>query len=443
MQTVLIHAPFCTPASPPYSLAYLYSFLQRNGHRQLGIIDLNLEYHRQHYSKYFAKLQHTVDLKALLKETSKEYAATHRTIRKGREPEDTEQFINNILETKANTAVFSIVYSSQAFYAYALIKKLKEKGITTIIGGPAVTPQLAGLADLHLNNEIELLEALQHKPVNHENLDCRTLLDYSAFPLHKYFSPQPVLPIKTCTACYYQRCAFCTHHQSTPYREFSLHDIATTIKKSGQTYFFFIDDMIHKKRLLDLAAIIQPLGIRWMCQLRPTRELDKNTLQTLYDAGLRVVLWGVESGSQRVLDLMNKGTKVCDISRVLQNAKDVGITNVTFIMFGFPTETTEEFLQTIQFLKNNSYSIDLVSTSVFGLQRNAPAFNNPQQYGINTIHTEQRDLLDTKITYTPTSGLTTNEAAALKRKYTKTLQRINKVAKEMNFFREHLLTSKD
>ena len=62
-------------------------------------------------------------------------------------------------------------------------------------------------------------------------------------------------------------------------------------------------------------------------------------------------MWGVESGNDRVLELINKGTNVKDIEKVLEDSHNVGIKNIAYILFGFPTEIKEEFLDTIEFLK--------------------------------------------------------------------------------------------
>ena len=202
---------------------------------------------------------------------------------------------------------------------------------------------------------------------------------------------------------------------------------------------FFIDDMIPKKRLMELAELLKPLNVKWMCQLRPTKDLDFETLQILHDAGLQAVLWGVESGNQRVLDLMKKGTRKEDVAIVLENAKKVGITNVLYVMFGFPTETTEEFLETIAFLKDNQNNIDLISSAVFGLQKETAIFKMPDKFNIVQIATKDRTILEPTIGYSISSGLTQQQAIKLSQNYKKTLDKINKYPKQMNFFREHML----
>ncbi len=196
--------------------------------------------------------------------------------------------------------------------------------------------------------------------------------------------------------------------------------------------------MIHTKRLFELGAICKKYNVKWMCQLRPTKDLDKETLQTLYNNGLRVVLWGVESASVRVLTLMKKGTTITETTTVLNNSKEAGIKNMPYIMFGFPTETKEEFLDTVQFLKDNSQNIDLVSTSIFGLQRGTPAYEKPNSVGITEIIEKQRTILQPKILYNTATGISQEKANHLRKAYRKSIDGNNKYPKAMNFFREHM-----
>jgi len=190
---------------------------------------------------------------------------------------------------------------------------------------------------------------------------------------------------------------------------------------------------------LQLAEMLKPLNVSWMCQLRPTKDLDLETLSILSESGLKSVIWGVESGCNRVLGLMQKGTNKEDITSVLADSKKAEIKNVLYIMFGFPTETKEEFMETINFLTDNQENIALVSTSTFGLQKGTPIFNNPSQFGVTEITETNRTVLEPKISYQTNSGLTQEEIKQLKKSHKNTLEKINKFPKEMNFFREHLL----
>ena len=267
------------------------------------------------------------------------------------------------------------------------------------------------------------------------------VLDFNIYNLKDYFTREPVIPIKTVSSCYYRKVRFCTHHHNEQYHEFPLDDVKKSLKQGA--HVFIIDDMLHKKRLLELAAIMKPLKISWMCQLKPTIDLDKETLKTLHDSGLNVVMWGVESGCDRILDLMDKGTNKKDVAQVLKDAHEAGIKNGVFMIFGFPTETKEEFIESIDFLKTNTNYIDIVSTSIFGLQKGTPIYAEPEKFGITKITCSERTILEPTIHYDVAVGMAQKEAKLMRYRYRKTLEKLDKYPRMMNFFREHMLLASD
>lgn len=433
---LLIYPPFCTPASPPYSIANLYSFLKANSKHNIEVLDLNLEFHKlkfPEYQEYYQK-KDWKDYDKVTKEydqiSRKTYSENNKGIVKNQKPEFFKELIDKIKQKNPDILVFSIVYSSQVFYAHSLIKELNIK---SIVGGPSVNSILSKAADKTLNNEIELLEELGEKLKKRD-----IVLDFSIYNIKEYFTPCPVIPIKTCSTCYYKGCTFCTHFNRQRYFEFDLNIIKQSIINSKQKHFFLIDDMISKKRLLEFAEKVKELNIRWTCQLRPTKDLDFETLKRLRESGLTMIMWGVESGNDRILGLIRKGTNKKDIEEVLKNSHSAGIKNIVYIIFGFPTETKDEFLETIEFLKSNRANIDLVSVSIFGLQKDTEIYNNPEKFGIKKIFHEKRTLLEPKITYEVETGLAQEEANKLRERYKRTIENINKYPKTMNFFREHM-----
>lgn len=437
-ELLLIYPPFCTPASPPYSITNIYANIKENSKIKVKALDLNIHYHEEHFKKYRKKFQ--TPKKNNYEETSKKcvnefknnYAKNHEKILKQKKPQSFKKLLNLILKENPNKVAFSIVYSSQVFYAYALIKELNKKGIETIVGGPSVSETLKKEAKRFFKDEHALLNYLKIKK------NKKTYLNYNIYNLKKYFSPQPVLPLKTSSTCAYKQCTFCTHYQKQKYEEYDLETINETIKKNKAKHYFLIDDMIPPKRLLELAKIFKKNKIKWTAQLKPTKSYTKKTLQELKKSGLTYIMWGVESGNNRILKMMKKSTNKETTAQVLKNAKEAKIINVVYIMFGFPTETKQEFKETINFLENEKENIDLISTSIFGLQKGTHIYNNPKKYEIKKITQEKRTLLEPKISYETQTGITNKEATKLKKKHQNLIEKINKYPKKTNFFREHL-----
>jgi len=438
---LLIYTPVCTPASMPYSITNLYSFLKANGADDVKALDLNAKFHSMRFPEYknyirnmrYNKEEYNKKTREFIKKSAEVYSENNKKVIRGEKPELFDELMQIIKKEKPDITAFSLVYSSQVFYAYPMIKELNNEGIITIAGGPAVSRKIMGAANYILKDRDELLKFL-----GKEKKEDSYALDFSIYD-DEYFTPESVVPIKTSNTCYYRRCAFCSHYAKEKYFEFPLGDVKKTIKDSGKKHFFLADEMISKKRLLQIADFIRDLNVRWTCQLKPTKEYDYDTLKKLNESGLKMVEWGVESGNERVLKLMKKGTNVKDVEKVLEDSHKAGIKNVVYIMFGFPTETKEEFINTIDFLKRNSENIDLVSTTIFGLQKGTDVFENPSVYGIKKIYEEERTVLDPKISYDAAYGLTNDEARELRQKYKKTIDKINRYPKDMNFFREHML----
>ncbi len=470
MKTVLVYPPFCSPASPPYSITNLHAFLKNNlpDSHNVSAIDLNIEFHKLKFPKFQSEFKKKLDqshyqntVKDFLAHSKKTYSENNKIVvelSKGKsenQPEFFSELSNQITSQKPDIVAFSLVYSSQSFYAYALMKELKQQGIKVVIGGPAINESLAKFADACLEDEEDLFNYIlkeesktstKEKSTNpikkssNTEINRKKVLDFTIYKLKDYFTSEIVLPLKTTSTCYYQQCSFCSHHNKRKYEEFSLEDLEQTIKQSKCKYFFIVDDMIHKKRLLELGKIMKKYGAKWMCQLKPTKDLDKETLKELKLCGLDFIIWGFESASNRILDLMKKQTNKIDMAGVIKDSKAAGIKNILFVMFGFPTETKTEFMETLDFLKDNQASIDLISTSVFGLQKDTPTYRHPEQFGIINIIEEKRTVLEPKISYQVKTGLSCEEAKALKKAYKKTLDKFNKYPKEMNFFREHMFT---
>ena len=443
---LLIYLPFCTPASPPYSLTNLHSFLKANSKHKIDVLDLNLEFHKLKFPKehkYYKKgkfndyAKFTADFK---RSSSKVYSGNNKKVVQGEKPELLAELIKMVKKKKPDIVAFSIVYSSQAFFAHSMIKELKD--VECVIGGPAVNEKLIKIADKTLANEVEFLDYINEKKTDHNKLKFNYAVDFSVYKLKDYFSPCSVVPIKTSSTCYYKKCAFCSHFTNLPYCEYDLKLVKKTILSSKQKHFFVIDDMIHVQRLLEIAKMMKPLKVKWTTQLKPTKDFTFEVLKKLKDSGLNMILWGVESGNDRILKLMNKATNKKDIINVLKDSKKAGILNVVYMLYGFPSETKEEFIETIDFLKGNEKNIDLISSSIFGLHKGTAVYNNPKKFSIIKIHEEERTVLEPKITYDVSKGLSQKEASKLRDKYKKTIDNINKYPRDMNYFREHMLCGK-
>lgn len=90
--------------------------------------------------------------------------------------------------------------------------------------------------------------------------------------------------------------------------------------------------------------------VRWTCESR-VDTVDEALLKLMRQAGCWQISYGVETGSQRLLDLINKGVTLSQVEEAFRMTKRAGISIRGFFMLGLPTETREESLATIAFAK--------------------------------------------------------------------------------------------
>ena len=165
--------------------------------------------------------------------------------------------------------------------------------------------------------------------------------------------------IFTSRGCPYN-CIFCSSHKiwGRRVRFRSAENVVAEIneiKRSFKTTFFrFNDDSftVDKNRVFRICDLLvkEKLGIKWMCDTR-VDLLSRNLLQKMKEAGCIQVNLGIESGNPKILKLIKKGITLEQARRAIKITKDVGVSSHAYFMMGFPGETYEQILDTINFMK--------------------------------------------------------------------------------------------
>jgi len=435
---VLAYPPFCTPTVPPYSITHLASFLSANSDSKVKCLDLNAKFHRRKFAALYKTLDKAkndmVDYSQLLEKYSSKSKKAYRedATRADAERDIFEELLGLILREEPDVVGFSLVYNSQIHYCLRLAEALERGGIDCVAGGPAAGNHVAEKVRV-LKDEVELLEHL----TGEKKAASSHALDFSAYPSGDYLTKEMIYPVRSSYGCCYGACAFCNHHGNVPYREIDVEAIKETVLKNGMKNLFFIDDTITAKRLSELAEALGPLHVKWWCQTRPTRDL-LGLFAKLRESGLAAVSFGVESGNQRILDSMRKGTKVDDIRKVLRESHDAGVRNIVFIMFGFPGEDEASFSDTMKFLRENRENIDIVSASQFGLQRGSRVHDHPGEYGVFDIRVHGAELGEI-IRYKTEAGLSERQTRVLKENAAKELRGMNRLPKIFCLLKEQTL----
>jgi len=168
-----------------------------------------------------------------------------------------------------------------------------------------------------------------------------------------------ILSSRGCTG----QCIFCVWNQVLFNRQFRarspqnvIDEIEYLIEEYGVKYIYIDDDTftIDKKRVLDICNLIMTKGINKKISwgtLSRVNTVDINMLEKMKEAGCDMIVYGVESGSQEILNSMKKGITIKQIKETIKNTKKVGIKVHATFMFGAPEETKESIRQTIDFAK--------------------------------------------------------------------------------------------
>ncbi|MFA5894114.1 MAG: radical SAM protein, partial [Candidatus Margulisiibacteriota bacterium] len=239
--------------------------------------------------------------------------------------------------------------------------------------------------------------------------------DFEGLPLESYFSPHVMLPILTTRSCYWRKCAFCTHYRGylAPFSvrnvEMVIDDLKVLIAKYNARYFIFVDEAVHPRILEQLSNAIlrEDIKIFWSCMARFDEALSPELLAKMSKAGCRFIWFGLESGSQRILNLMEKGTRIKTIEKILRGCKKAGIDTFLMAFLGFPSETIKEAKGTLAFIEKNKRNIGwVVVEQNFILEEGSKVFVSPEKYKIGRIKPNSKNE-DLKVShdYEVTAGM--------------------------------------
>ncbi|MFC4231879.1 B12-binding domain-containing radical SAM protein [Parasediminibacterium paludis] len=229
--------------------------------------------------------------------------------------------------------------------------------------------------------------------------------DYSDFWLDKYISAIEVVnpmhslwsdgrwnKLTMAHGCYWGKCTFCDISLDyiklyEPVAASLLCDrMETLIAQTGQNGFHFVDEAAPPAlmRALALEIIKRKLTVSWWTNVRFEKSFTRDLCILLKASGCIAVSGGLEVASDRLLALIQKGITVAQVAKVNRNFTEAGIMVHAYLMYGFPTQTAQETIDSLEMVRQ-LFKAGILQSAFwhqFAMTAHSPVGLNPEKFGV-------------------------------------------------------------
>jgi len=251
--------------------------------------------------------------------------------------------------------------------------------------------------------------------------------DYSDFELDKYLSVIEIVnpmhrlwsdgrwnKLTLAHGCYWGRCTFCDTsldyiRRYEPNTVQVLCDrIEEMIRQTGQIGFHFVDEAAPPAlmRALALEIIHRKLTIVWWTNIRFEKSFTSDLCLLLKESGCIAVSGGLEVASDRLLSLINKGVSVSKVAKVTDNFTRAGIMVHAYLMYGFPTQTVQETIDSLEVVRQ-LFEAGVVQSGFwhqFALTAHSPIGMKPSQFKVKIKNKKPGTFANNDLIHTDPSG---------------------------------------
>lgn len=214
------------------------------------------------------------------------------------------------------------------------------------------------------------------------------LPDFSKFQIYTYDTVQ--LPIYSSRGCV-AKCSFCSEtiywkkfRAQQPERIVNM--MKSAIENFGMNRFQFNDSLMNGSHQLleDMCDRItdENIKVEFIGYSRFDHKMTPTLIQKMAKAGCKGISFGFESGSQKVVDLMNKKVLVDNYDGILETAYKAGIENIVCIIIGFPGETWADFFSTVKKILKVGKYISRLNLSIMEISPDSLIAKDYAKYGI-------------------------------------------------------------
>lgn len=211
-------------------------------------------------------------------------------------------------------------------------------------------------------------------------------------PMHRLWSDGRWNKLTLAHGCYWGRCTFCDTsldyiRRYEPNTVQHLCDrIEEMIRQTGQIGFHFVDEAAPPAlmRALALEIIRRKLTVVWWTNIRFEKSFTYDLCQLLKESGCIAVSGGLEVASDRLLGMINKGVSVSKVAKVTDNFTRAGIMVHAYLMYGFPTQTAQETIDSLEVVRQ-LFEAGVVQSGFwhqFAMTAHSPIGLNPSQFKV-------------------------------------------------------------
>jgi len=244
--------------------------------------------------------------------------------------------------------------------------------------------------------------------------DYLSLLDMLN-PVHRLWSDGRWNKLTVAHGCYWKQCSFCDvdldyiSRYELANTDLLIGRIESLIRETGQTGFHFVDEAAPPKALKSLAKTLlqRKLDISWWGNIRFEKSFDAGLCRLLADSGCIAVTGGLEVASDRLLKLMKKGVSVEQVARVTRAFSDAGILVHAYLMYGFPTQTVQDTVDSLEYVRQ-LFAAGCIQSGFFHrftCTVHSPVGKHPEDYGVSLSSSRPNAFANNDINFTDGTGV--------------------------------------
>ncbi len=214
-------------------------------------------------------------------------------------------------------------------------------------------------------------------------------------PMNRLWSDGRWNKLTVAHGCYWKKCSFCDvgldyiSRYDAASAETLVDRIEAIVAETGQTGFHFVDEAAPPKSLKALAAEIERRGtvLSWWGNVRFEKTFTPDLCRALAASGCVAISGGLEVASDRLLKLMKKGVSVEQVARVTKAFADAGILVHAYLMYGFPTQTVQDTVDALEYVRQLFENGCLHSGFFhrFACTVHSPVGQAPHEYGVTLL----------------------------------------------------------